>query len=212
MKTIFWNVDTQYDFMRTNGEYQGLLVIPRAQEIEPNLALLTELARSKGKKVVNTADWHNEQSAELSDKPDFFNTFPVHCMEFTKGAEFVPVVRPVDPYVIDWKQESFDAKEVARRRELVLYKDKFDVFTGTKHADAVVKLLQPDRAIVYGVATNVCVDCAVRGLLERKIQVYVPTDAIKELPNIPLPYENWKKLGAILTTTNEVYSLLEESR
>ena len=53
-----------------------------------------------------------------------------------------------------------------------------------------------------------CVNDAVNGLLERKIQVYIPTDAIKELPNLPLPYESWIKKGAILTTTKDVCKFL----
>ena len=68
--------------------------------------------------------------------------------------------------------------------------------------------MAPKRAIVYGVATNVCVDCAVRGLLERKVDVYVVEDAIKELPGLPLPYEDWKSKGAYLIKTGEVEKYL----
>jgi nicotinamidase/pyrazinamidase len=208
MKTIFWNVDTQYDFMRNDESYKGKLAIPGARTIEGNLARLTKLAEEKGIVVVNTADWHTNESEEISKNPDFIKTFPEHCMKYTKGAEFVLATNPKNPYVISWQQEGFDKNRVLTSRNLVLYKDKFDVFTGTPHAEEIVRLLKPKRAIVYGVATNVCVNCAVKGLLERKIQVYVPTDAIKELPNLPLPYENWQRNGAILTTTNEVYRIL----
>ena len=210
MKTIFWNVDTQYDFMRSDESYKGKLAIPGARVIEGNLARLTQLAEEKGIVVVNTADWHDKDSEELSANPNFMQTFLEHCMRNTKGAEFVPATNPKDPYAIDWKQEQFDREKVLQARNLVLYKDKFDVFTGTPHAEEIVRLLQPQRAVVYGVATNVCVDCAVRGLLERKVQVYVPTDAIKELPNLHLPYENWQRNGAILTTTDKVYKMLGE--
>jgi len=212
MKTIFWNVDTQYDFMRDDENYKGKLAIPGAKAIERNLERLTELAAENEIVVVNTADWHIVESEELSEEPDFAKTFPEHCMKNTKGAEYVPATNPESPYAIDWKQEQLDKARVLQTRNLVLYKDKFDVFTGTPHAEEVVKLLAPERAIVYGVATNVCVDCAVRGLLERKVQVYVPTDAIKELPNLPLPYENWQRKGAILTTTDEIYKILGERK
>lgn len=204
MKTIFWNVDTQYDFMRSDGK----LYVPGAEQIEGNLARLTKLAKVKGIKIVNTADWHNEDSEELSANPDFNQTFPEHCMQNTRGAEFIPATNPENPYRVDWAQESFDLGEVMQRRNIVLYKDKFDVFAGTPHAEEVVRLLQPERAIIYGIATNVCVDCAVRGLLERKIQVYVLTDAIKELSNLPLPYETWQGKGAVLTTTDDIYKML----
>ena len=123
--------------------------------------------------------------------------------------QFIPSTNPENPYMISWNQDSFDIEKVLQKRNIVLYKDKFDVFAGTPHSDKVVEILNPERAIVYGVATNVCVNDAVNGLLERKVQVYVPTDAIKELPNLPLPYENWKREGAILTTTDEVHKILE---
>jgi nicotinamidase/pyrazinamidase len=208
MRTIFWNVDTQYDFMRNDESYKGKLAIPGARAIEENLARLTQLAGEEGIIVVNTADWHDKDSEELSANPNFIQTFPEHCMRNTRGAEFVPATNPKDPYAIDWKQEQFAREKVLQVRNIVLYKDRFDVFTGTPHAEEVLRLLQPQRAIVYGVATNVCVDCAVRGLLERKVQVYVPTDAMKELPGLPLPYETWQRGGAVLTTTDEVYKIL----
>ena len=62
MKTIFWNVDTQYDFMRAKGK----LYVSEAEKIETNLAQLTSLAKTNGIKVVNTADWHNKHSKEIS--------------------------------------------------------------------------------------------------------------------------------------------------
>jgi len=208
MKTIFWNVDTQYDFMRSDGK----LYVQGAEQIEGNLAKLTELAKAKGIKVVNTADWHKKDSEELSDNPDFIQTFPEHCMQNTQGASFIPATNPEDPYRIDWTQDKFDIGGAIQSRNVVLYKDKFDVFRGTPHANILVRQIAPDRAIVYGVATNVCVNDAVLGLLERKVQVYIPTDAIKELPNLPVPYETWKGKGAVLTTTNEVYKMLRRGK
>ncbi len=208
MKTIFWNVDTQYDFMRDDADHRGRLAIPGAWVIEAHLARLTNLAKEYNFIVINTADWHTHQSAEFSDNPDFIKTFPPHCLENTIGAEFVPATKPKDAYRIDWRDAGFDKEKVLQTRNIILYKDKFGVFDGTPHADGVVKTLQPDRAIVYGVATNVCVDYAVRGFLERNIRVYVPTDAIKELPGLPLPYDEWKRLGAQLTTTVELRDVI----
>ncbi|MBI1969880.1 isochorismatase family protein [Candidatus Woesearchaeota archaeon] len=210
MKTIFWNVDTQYDFMRSDESFHGSLAIAGAREIEGNLEKITRLAAKKGMQVVNTADWHNQYSKEISDRPDFRTTFPPHCMQHTPGAEYVPATKPEDPYGIDWQQKGFDAEEVKRRRNIVLYKDAFDVFAGTPHAEAVLDTIKPDMAIVYGVATNVCVNFAVMGLLQRGVQVYVPLDAIKELPNLPLDamLEAWQKAGARFIWTKEVEQYL----
>ncbi len=40
---IFWNVDTQYDFMRPDGK----LYVQDAEQIEPNLEYLTRLAAER---------------------------------------------------------------------------------------------------------------------------------------------------------------------
>lgn len=210
MKTIFWNVDTQYDFMHNDDVFRGALAVPGASHIESNLEKLTDLAREKKIKVVNTADYHTLDSAEISKTPDFKTTFPPHCLRYTKGADFVPETRPNNPYAIDWGQKIFDHKEVVDRRNIVLYKDDFDIFKGSPHTEKVLELIKPDRAIVYGVATNVCVNYAVLGLLSRGVQVYVPTDAIKELPNLPLEQvlETWRDNGAVLIKTEELANYL----
>lgn len=82
MKPIFWNVDTQFDFMRPEGK----LYVQDAYKIEPNLEKLTSLAGEMNIVVVNTADWHNKNSREISDKPDWQKTFPEHCMAGSEGA------------------------------------------------------------------------------------------------------------------------------
>jgi len=208
MKVIGWNVDTQYDFMKPDGK----LYVQGAEKIESDLEKLTRKLRYHEVQVVNTADWHNEDSAEISDNPDFKTTYPEHCMENTPGAAYVPATAPDSPYVIDWKDESFDESKVKATRNIVLYKDQFSIFTGTKHTNRVLDSLRPDRAIVYGVATNVCVNFAVKGLLERGIEVYVVKDAIKELPPeqaaVPLEQtlKEWEGIGngVKYTTVDEV--------
>ncbi len=210
MNTVFWNVDTQIDFMRPDGK----LYVHGAEKIEENLEEITRLAKKKNKKVVNSADWHNENSAELSKNPDFINTFPEHCMENTKGAEFIPATRPEenDYYITGWNYDRVKLKFVHKKRNLIIYKDKFDVFSGNKHTDEIVEALRIDRAIVYGVATNVCVDFAVRGLAQRNIEVYVVEDAIKELPNMPLPYDDWSRLGVKRIKTKDIEKYLGEEK
>ncbi len=197
MTTVFWNVDTQFDFMRKKGK----LYVPDAEKIEPALRKLTGLAASYGLIVINTADSHDKDSHELSATPNFTTTFPEHCMYGTSGADFVPATRPENAYVLDWREKTLDGKLVAAHRNIVLTKDDFDVFHkthGSPHAAAVLELLKPKRVFVYGVAANVCVDFAVRGLLERKLDVYVVQDAVKGLPGIPDPVPGWVGKGAKL--------------
>ena len=76
MQILFWSVDCQKDFMLPSGK----LYVKGAEEIVPNLNTLTKLAKECKIKVVSTGDYHTLESKELSDKPDFVNTFPEHCI------------------------------------------------------------------------------------------------------------------------------------
>jgi nicotinamidase/pyrazinamidase len=203
---IFWNVDTQFDFVSPNGK----LYVPGAELLKPNWKKLTQLAKLKSLVVVNTADWHYSDSAELSEHPDFVNSFPLHCMANTSGAEFVQETNPENPLVINWEKESEITKEIIdsqKHQNYVIRKDAFDVFKGNRFTEQLLKMISPKTVIVYGVTTNVCVNDAVLGLAQRVNRVIVVEDAIKELPNIPLPFENWRKLGVELMQLKEIEGL-----
>ena len=212
MKTIFWNVDTQRDFMNEDGA----LYVPSAEEIKEKLAKITQLAARDNIQVVNTADWHARDSEEISGTPDYKTTFPAHCLIGTDGAMFIPETMPRNRPVsyIYWRQCVPDFEEVKAARNIVLHKDKFDVFAGNPHTDDVLRAINPNRAVVYGVATNVCVDLAVMGLRQRGVEVYVPLDAIKELPQLPLEetLDKWKEAGANLIQTRDLEGYLEAWR
>ncbi|WP_167615189.1 cysteine hydrolase family protein [Maribellus sediminis] len=201
---LFWNVDTQVDFMEPSGK----LYAPGAEKIKPALKQLTEFAAQNNIQVVSTADFHYHNSAELSAEPDFVNTFPEHCMADTEGAEYVAETKPEDPLVFDWNKEYFSLDEVKTHRNVVIRKDAFDVFAGNPYTDKIVELIAPETVVVYGVTTNVCVNDAVIGLVRRVDKVYVVEDAIKELPNIPLPFDKWEKLGVKMITTAQLDELL----
>jgi nicotinamidase/pyrazinamidase len=47
------------------------------------------------------------------------------------------------------------------------------------------------------------------GLVNRVDRVIVVQDAIKELPNIPLPFTTWQKSGVVLMKLNEIEKLFQ---
>ena len=204
MKRIFWNVDTQFDFMRPDGK----LYIEGAEKIEPKLEQLTIYADSTDDQKVNTGDKHNKDSEELSAEPDFVSTFPEHCMEETMGVEYVPATSVRDSYKVDWTDETFDMEKLRGSKDITIYKDAFDVFAGNKHTESIVEALNPDEVIGYGVAGNVCLDFAVMGLVDRGYKVYVPTNAIEWLPNLPKEevLQKWEDSGVKLTTVDDIIS------
>lgn len=211
--TIFWNVDTQYDFMRPDGK------LPvgggdGAEDIEDALAEVTQTARANGIRVVNTADYHNQDSGEFSEDPDFQETFPPHCLAGSEGAEYIPATEPENAMELDWREEADWGEAMDHEGDFVLYKDAFDVFAGepeSPHAEELVETLDPDRAVVYGVATDVCVDYAVEGLLDQGVDVYVVEDAVKGID--PEASEEsvsrWEDRGAEIGSTEGLDRYLE---
>jgi len=205
MKVIFWNVDSQKDFINKDGA----LYVEGAELIKKNLQKLTNAAKKFNIIVVNTADYHGKDTEEISDKPDFKTTFPPHCMAGTDGAEFIPETCPNcnygdNYYICGWNNEKINFSVLERARNIIIQKDKFDVFEGNKHTSNILEFLSPTIVIVYGVATNVCVNLAVLGLEKRNYRIIVVEDAIKELPNLPLKElkENWAKKGVLLRDTD----------
>lgn len=202
-KTLFWNVDTQEDFIAQSGK----LYVKGAEAIRPVLKQITDFAKAKGIRVINTCDYHHINSEELSSIPDFETSFPPHCLAGTSGADFISETLPESPLLIDWDHDlaifaEFDDPE--QSRNIVIRKDAFDVFAGNPHAEKIVQILSPDQVFVYGVTTNVCVDKAAMGLAARGIKVYVFEDAIRELPNLPLPFKTWQVHGIELIPFAEV--------
>ncbi len=204
-EVLFWNVDTQFDFV----EPAGKLYVPGAELLKPTWENITMLAKDKSIKVVNTADFHYSNSPELSSEPDLINTFPEHCMAESPGAEYIPETNPESPVFFDWNKKYLTLDTVRHSRNIVIRKDAFDVFKGNPYTEKILKILAPKTVVVYGVTTNVCVNDAVVGLAKRVEKVLVINDAIKELPKIPLPFDNWKKLGVKMISFAELKKILD---
>ena len=212
MKTIFWCVDAQKDFMNKDGK----LYVQGAEAIKGNLKKITDHAKKNKIKVVSTGDYHTIVSKEISKFPDFKATFPEHCMVGTEGMDFIPETDSTkwkeDNYIlIDYTLKKFPMEDISRSRNIILYKDHFNIFdefAGNPWALNTLLMLNPDTVIVYGVATNVCVDYAVLGLIDELCTVIVIKDAIKELPGCDLEaiYKKWRDAGAKLIDTNTLLS------
>lgn len=204
---LFWNVDTQIDFIYPRGK----LYVQDAENLRPQWKRLTRLADKKKIQVVNTADYHYPNSAELDANPDFEKTFPEHCMANTRGADFIKETDPEDAAIFDWDKEYLltpELFELGKYRNFIIRKDAFDVFSGNPATEVILKNIKPDTVVVYGVTTNVCVDAAVKGLTRKVKNVYVVKDAIKELPNLPLPFNDWKKKGVQMIQLKELEKML----
>jgi nicotinamidase/pyrazinamidase len=159
MKRVLWDVDTQVDFVHADGK----LAVPDATAAVPAMARLVEAARRAGIPHVASADDHELTDAEISETPDFASTYPPHCLRGTRGADKVDATRQSDPVPLALGEVP---DRWLRGREFLLLKKSFDVFTNP-NAERLLALLDPDEVVVFGVATDVCDDAAIRGLLAR---------------------------------------------
>lgn len=73
---IFYDVDTQNDFMNANGT----LYVPDSESIKPNIIALTNYARKNNIPITGSVDAHSKNDPE-------FKVFPPHCIVGTKGQE-----------------------------------------------------------------------------------------------------------------------------
>ena len=205
-RVIFWDVDTQYDFMHPDGK----LYVPEAERVIDNLKRLTDYAHSHGIRVVASADDHVQTHPEISDRPDWKSTFPPHCMRGTRGQKKIPETALANPLVIE--PTAVDAKTVgervrAHKGDVLFHKHRFDVFSNA-NVDTVLDVLAPDDIVLYGVATDVCDKAAVEGLLERRphTRLFVVTDAVKGIDKDVSEQllKEWGEEGVRLVKTKEV--------
>jgi nicotinamidase/pyrazinamidase len=202
---IFWDVDTQYDFMHVDGK----LYVPDSESIVANLEMLTESAHAAGVRIVASADDHEPGHKELSDTPDFCDTFPPHCMRGTPGQRKISETTLRDPLLIE--PEPMDEAELRRdvrhhSGDILFHKHWFDVFTNP-NVEPVVDELDPSEIVVYGVALDVCDRYAIEGLLKRRpeTRLCLVVDAAKAIVEDQGQrlMKEWKGRGVDMIATEE---------
>jgi nicotinamidase/pyrazinamidase len=200
---VLWDVDTQVDFMLPHGK----LYVPGAEVTAPAMARLVAAAREAGIPHVASADDHELTDPEIVETPDFANTFPPHCLRGTAGAEKIPETRQEDPLPLGLVPypPGLVPGLLQGRREILLLKKNYSVFTNP-NAEPVVDALDPDEVILFGVATDICDDAAVRGLLLRGRRVRFVEDAARGLDEARTTActEAWRDAGVTFTTADEV--------
>jgi nicotinamidase/pyrazinamidase len=200
-KTIFWEVDTQADFMLPGGK----LYVPRAEKLLPNIRRLTDAARQGRVFLVSHGCFHTPDDPE-------FKIFPPHCVQGTAGAEFVPEAL-TDKVVRVPNSDQASLPDLFSCQQILLEKQTLDIFE-SRHADALVRRLG-DRAefMVFGVVTEYCVGFAAKGLLQRKRRVAVVRDAIETLKpgDGDKAIADLQQLGARLITTDQAIAAVSAS-
>jgi nicotinamidase/pyrazinamidase len=162
MKTVFFDIDTQIDFLFP----AGALYAPGAEKIVPTIAKLNRYAGSHKIPVISTMDAHSENDPEFRD-------WPHHCVVDTVGQQKPGstllekrVIVPNAPCALHL---TFD--------QILLEKQTFSALSNRNFA-LLIDYFAADRYVVYGVVTEVCVKFAAFGLLKTGKRVEIVTDAV----------------------------------
>ncbi len=121
-----------------------------ARRIIPNIQRLLEEEIAQGSKVFYLCDRHTPDDPE-------FNTFPPHCIVGTPEAELIP--------------------ELSKYPGEVIPKNRYSGFFDTS-LEKRLKTLRPEKLIVCGVCTDICVLHTVADARNYHYQVEVPVDCV----------------------------------
>jgi len=122
----------------------------RARRIIPNIQRLLEQELAQGSKAFFICDHHTPDDPE-------FKMFPPHCIEGTAEAEVIP--------------------ELAKYPGEIIPKNRYSAFFGTPLEEKLNKL-KPEKLIVCGVCTDICVLHTVADARNRNYEAEVPADCV----------------------------------
>jgi len=122
----------------------------KARRIVPNVQRLLESELERGSRIFFLCDHHAPDDLE-------FEMFPPHCVEGTPEAEVIPELA------------DYPGEIVPKRR----YSAFFD-----SALDEKLNQFRPDKLIVCGVCTDICVCHTVADARNRDYEVEVPVDCV----------------------------------
>jgi len=166
MKTAFFDIDTQIDFLFPAGS----LYVPGAERLLPALERLNHFAGDHGIPLVSSMCAHAEDDPE-------FRQWPAHCVVGTVGQ-----LKP--PELLLEKRVTLSvapgACPIEGGQQILFEKNQLDITTSPNFRSLLEKLAA-DRYVVYGVVTEYCVRFAALALLATGKPVSLVTDAIQTL-------------------------------
>jgi len=192
-KTVFVDIDTQFDFMNPCGN----LYVPGAENIVDNIKKLFDYAKEHKIKILSSVDAHTVDDPE-------FNLFPSHCIKGTLGNQKIEASTCKDNIFIENVEQDI-TESMMDHEQIIVESQTFDIFESI-NTDGIVNKLDACNYVVFGVATDYCVKAAVLGLLKRGCNVYLVTDATKAITKEgeEKSLNEMKDTGAVFTTTKDV--------
>lgn len=192
MRTAFFDVDTQLDFLFP----AGALYARGAEEIVGNLERLSRFAAANGVPVISSADAHAQNDAE-------FLHWPPHCVAGTLGQMKAQGTLLARRAVMGSKASLAVWPEGVQ--QVVVEKQTIDAFDHPG-LPGLIGAIGAERFVVYGVVTEVCVKCAAWGLLKAGKKVALVSDAVRHLDEAAggAVLREFQEMGGTLTTASQI--------
>lgn len=157
-------------------EGYNLFIGKQARSIIPNIQHLLDGELARGARLFFICDSHDPDDLE-------FRMFPPHCIAGTVEAEVIPELA------------GYPGEKIPKKR--------YSAFFGTQ-LEEKLKALNPDKLIICGVLTNICVLHTTADARNRDYEVEVPVDCVAspDEDEHRFALEHMEKvLGAKLTTS-----------
>ncbi len=150
-------VDVQVDFCPG-----GSLAVKNANSIIPIINSLIKIFLDKNLPIIFSRDWHPADHCSFKESG---GTWPIHCVQNTKGAMFHPdLLVPQDAIIISKAQEKD--------------KEAYSTFQDTLLAEKL-KELKVKRTFICGLATDFCVKETAIDSSKIGFETFVIIDATK---------------------------------
>ncbi|HEY2963174.1 MAG TPA: bifunctional nicotinamidase/pyrazinamidase [Pyrinomonadaceae bacterium] len=178
-------VDVQNDFCPG-----GTLAVPHGDEVVAPLNQLIDEFLERGDPVFKSRDWHPPTTKHFAA---YGGTWPVHCVQNTKGAEFHPALR-----------------DDARIKVISKGLGDTDCYSAFDETDLASQLHQQDvkEVVVGGLATDYCVKNTVIDAIHKGFKVKAVEDAMRAVELQPgdgeKAIEEMRAAGAEIVSTDSV--------
>lgn len=146
-------VDVQNDFVEG-----GSLAVAGGKDLAKRLAHYVDKHYNDYHLVIATQDWHIDPAGHFSETPDFVDTWPVHCVAETTGAQIVDsLARELGKLIVN---KGIDFTKIHKGEFTAAYSgfdghESFDNKFAT--LDNLLKIAGVDEIDVTGIATDYCV-------------------------------------------------------
>ncbi|MBX3099188.1 MAG: isochorismatase family protein [Salinibacterium sp.] len=165
MTSALFIIDVQNDF--TEG---GALGVDGGAAVAARIATLLAEHPRRYDYVFASRDWHdgdNDNGGHFAAEPDFVDSWPVHCVAGTFGAEYHPAI---DPDTVDVHVRKGQGKPA--------YSIFEGVTDGGETVPAALDRLGITEVDVVGIATDYCVLASALDALDSGRTVRVLTDLV----------------------------------